>query len=189
MPNYYPLPGQEFVMPFGNVIKFENGQFEVSLRGDQLHINSASGTAGELLEFRRNVTKHLFNLALIAQRASGQDKSLPADEQVEFKDDRSITLEGGKYEIGIDLLGRLVALRYGEPWRQCVGDNLMFYLWSYACDMEDALRSAAHNVRTLDVLLNGEKNAATQASLCDIISQLQPIATESDVPIIKRILP
>ncbi len=38
---------------------------------------------------------------------------------------REISLLDGKYTILINSLGALSALRYGEPWRDLVGDNLV----------------------------------------------------------------
>ncbi len=38
---------------------------------------------------------------------------------------REISLLDGKYTILINDLGALSALRYGEPWRNLVGDNLV----------------------------------------------------------------
>ena len=38
---------------------------------------------------------------------------------------REISLAGGKYTVLINDLGALSALRYGESWRDLVGDNLV----------------------------------------------------------------
>lgn len=38
---------------------------------------------------------------------------------------REISLLDGKYTVLINDLGALSALRYGEPWRNLVGDNLV----------------------------------------------------------------
>lgn len=39
-----------------------------------------------------------------------------------------VTVGGGKYTVQQDANGRLTALRYGEPWRDCCGDGLIFAL-------------------------------------------------------------
>lgn len=39
----------------------------------------------------------------------------------------SITIADGKYTVQYDN-GRLTALRYGEPWRDLTGDNLIYWL-------------------------------------------------------------
>jgi hypothetical protein len=45
----------------------------------------------------------------------------------------SVTVGDGKYTVQHDASGRLVALRYGEPWRDCCGDGLIFTLaWELA---------------------------------------------------------
>lgn len=42
-----------------------------------------------------------------------------------------LSLEGGKYEVTYDA-GKLTAKRYGEEWRDCTGDNLMYFLFEAA---------------------------------------------------------
>jgi hypothetical protein len=39
-----------------------------------------------------------------------------------------VTIADGKYTVIQDETGRLRALRYGEEWRDCCGDNLVYYL-------------------------------------------------------------
>lgn len=39
-----------------------------------------------------------------------------------------VSVLGGKYTVVMDSEGRLSALRYGEPWRDCVGDGLILAL-------------------------------------------------------------
>lgn len=39
-----------------------------------------------------------------------------------------ISVDGGKYAVIQDAGGRLHATRYGEPWRDLVGDNLVLCL-------------------------------------------------------------
>lgn len=41
-----------------------------------------------------------------------------------------ITTIDGKYTVQMDEKGRLYALRYGEPWRDLVGDKLVLALAS-----------------------------------------------------------
>lgn len=45
-----------------------------------------------------------------------------------------ISVADGKYTVVQDASGRLSALRYGEPWRNLVGDNLVHAL---ACEVEE----------------------------------------------------
>lgn len=40
----------------------------------------------------------------------------------------NVSVADGKYTVKMSQAGRLHALRYGEPWRDCVGDNLIYYL-------------------------------------------------------------
>ena len=41
----------------------------------------------------------------------------------------------GKYTVLIEETGGTSALRYGKPWRDCVGDNLIYWL---AVELEEA---------------------------------------------------
>ena len=45
---------------------------------------------------------------------------------------RTVSLEGGKYEIIDHEDGRLEARRYGEPWRDLTGDKLVHSLFDFA---------------------------------------------------------
>lgn len=146
-------------------------------------INDAS--AMELIDFRASFTQRIFELAMQTHHSS--DKSLPADAQVEFAENASIQLADNKYEIGRTADGHVVALRYGEPWRDCVGDNLIAALLDYALSMEEASATAQDLARQIDIMLNGEANAAQSPSLCDIVSQLQGEYMKSDAPILKRL--
>ncbi len=49
-----------------------------------------------------------------------------------------VTVADGKYRVVMDVDG-LRALRYGEPWRDCVGDNLIYYLASTVQTLQDAI--------------------------------------------------
>lgn len=53
------------------------------------------------------------------------DQETPA---AEAKDDVLVVVDGGKYTVVIPANGGLHALRYGEPWRDLTGDNLVFNL-------------------------------------------------------------
>jgi hypothetical protein len=171
-----------------NTVKFEEGRFTVELSHDGfLRIESAPDvSASELLVFKRNLTQHLFSKALMADAIHsdvGADKMLPADEQVEFADDKSVVLDGGKYEVGRTADGRVVALRYGEPWRDCVGDNLVGEMLSLLLDYQDVNDDKFELVSKLDVLINGPV-AAPRPMLCDVVSQLESIvAQHNGIPI------
>lgn len=56
----------------------------------------------------------------------------------EAKDALRVSCGDGKYTVVQDAKGRLTALRHGEEWRDCIGDNLVLAL---AYDL-DAARSA-----------------------------------------------
>ncbi len=54
----------------------------------------------------------------------------------------NITVGSGKYTVVMDDKGYLSALRYGEPWRDCCGDNLVYALASEV----ESLRAALEKV-------------------------------------------
>lgn len=51
-----------------------------------------------------------------------------------MNDQLNVTVGNGKYTVIQDSDGRLRALRYGEEWRDCCGDNLVHAL---ACEVEN----------------------------------------------------
>lgn len=50
-----------------------------------------------------------------------------------------VTVENGKYTVKQDADGRLTALRYGEPWRDCCGDGLIYALAAEVESLRDLL--------------------------------------------------
>lgn len=55
----------------------------------------------------------------------------------------------GKYTLIQEADGRLHALRYGDPWRECVGDGLILAL---GCDLEAAKATVAEQGKTIDAM-------------------------------------
>lgn len=53
-----------------------------------------------------------------------------------------------KYTVVINDKGGLKALRYGEPWRDCCGDNLIFHL---ASELEEARKKLNSKVVKFDL--------------------------------------
>lgn len=66
---------------------------------------------------------------------------------------------GGKYTVVFGSDNRLHALRYGEEWRNCVGDNLIYYL---AVELEEARLKVAEL----------EKQLASHTIDCNAIGSL-----------------
>jgi hypothetical protein len=54
--------------------------------------------------------------------------------------------DGGKYTVTQDATGRLTALRYGEPWRDCCGDGLIYTLAAEVETLREELARVTHNV-------------------------------------------
>lgn len=44
--------------------------------------------------------------------------------------------DNGKYEIKRNTDGNLICLRYGEPWRDLTGDNLIYYMQARITELE-----------------------------------------------------
>jgi hypothetical protein len=52
-----------------------------------------------------------------------------------------ITLDNGKYEVVLSENGSsFEALRYGELWRDLVGDNLIYYMFLKIVEQEEEIR-------------------------------------------------
>jgi hypothetical protein len=56
--------------------------------------------------------------------------------------DFSVTVDHGKYTVIVYEKGRMVALRYGKPWRDLTGDNLVYWL---ATEVKTLRLAAAQN--------------------------------------------
>lgn len=74
----------------------------------------------------------------------------PAETQIE--------LNGGKYTYVFDQ-GKQYALRYGEPWRDLTGDNLVYWMAAKIQELE-AWRDAAFKAHpNLDLDIEAAKHA------------------------------
>ena len=62
-----------------------------------------------------------------------------------------VSLEGGKYEVIQSAEGRAYALRYGEPWRELVGDTLTLSMAYRIEELEAKLEKA---VEALEHMIN-----------------------------------
>lgn len=60
--------------------------------------------------------------------------------------EEKITLSDGKYIFFIDGALNLYCDRYGEPWRDFIGDNAVTALFRYARELEEQLRLASERV-------------------------------------------
>jgi hypothetical protein len=58
-----------------------------------------------------------------------------------------VTVGDGKYTVTQDASGRLTALRYGEPWRDCVGDGLICALAYEVNSLREQLARVTHNAK------------------------------------------
>lgn len=53
-----------------------------------------------------------------------------------------VTIRDGKYTVVLPVDGKLHALRYGQPWRDCVGDGLILSFAQEVERLRDALKLA-----------------------------------------------
>jgi hypothetical protein len=61
----------------------------------------------------------------------------------------NVSVASGKYNVIMEDGGKLHALRYGEPWRDCVGDNLIYFL---AAELEEARKEIIELNKTINAL-------------------------------------
>lgn len=76
----------------------------------------------------------------------------------------SITVADGKYTVQHENGANLRALRYGEPWRDLVGDNLVYWM---ACRIEE-LEKESHENWCAEVNTQGRYEEA-----CEHVKQLE----------------
>lgn len=72
-------------------------------------------SGGDLADFARTLEREVNQVMT----------NIVSDEQ---KDVLNVTVESGKYTVKQDASGRLTALRYGNTWRDCTGDKLIYAL-------------------------------------------------------------
>lgn len=81
--------------------------------------------------------------AQVSERFDGGDDVEWGEEESQFM--LRVDVGGGKYTVIQDDTGRLTALRYGEPWRDCCGDGLILAL---AYELEEARIQLAAKIST-----------------------------------------
>lgn len=60
----------------------------------------------------------------------------------------SVSVDNGKYEVDyID--GKLTAYRHGEPWRDCTGDNLVYWLAVELAEAREELEELKYRLEGL----------------------------------------
>ena len=186
-------------------IIFEN-KFAVSLTSHGNFRVEAVNNASlmDLVEFRKDINRHFFK-RLIEQPPKVVTKfpetkvstPLPADALVEIDEAESVqfsvvtdvsdgSISEAIIEIGPDAEGRLIATRNGEAWKDATQDRLVRSMYQYIRDLETGIASIEGLTRNLDVLLNGEANAAPSPSLCDLVSQCQ-FARGDGAPLLQRL--
>jgi len=81
----------------------------------------------------------------------------------------SVAAGGGKYTVTQEASGRLSASRYGEPWRDCTGDNLVLCL---AQDLSEALGEVARLKRARS---KAEEEMRAAPDEADLATELQKL--------------
>ena len=75
------------------------------------------------------------------------EQPTPADR---YTDSLCVTVGDGKYTVKQDVTGRLTALRYGEPWRDCCGDGLIYTLAAEVDMLREQLARVTPNAKLTD---------------------------------------
>lgn len=75
-----------------------------------------------------------------------------------------ITVADGKYRVIQDEQGNLKAYRYGEEWRDCTGDGLIYSLASEIDDLREALKEVEKNEKKRSVM----ETIETAKVFCDM---------------------
>lgn len=79
---------------------------------------------------------------------------IPASSDIAKKLRLNVTVGDGKYTVQMHDDGVLVALRYGQPWRECIGDNLILALASEVESLTLANASRDKEIERLKRRLN-----------------------------------
>lgn len=66
-----------------------------------------------------------------------------------------VSVNDGKYTVVLGDVGELSALRYGEPWRDLTGDNLIYFL---ALELDEARDIIRHYEDLLDAFQEAQEN-------------------------------
>lgn len=77
----------------------------------------------------------------------------------------SVTVADGKYTVLQDEFGRLSALRYGEQWRNCVGDGLVLALAQEVRKLEDLYKKDVSSVAVSALITETECEESYQKLL------------------------
>jgi hypothetical protein len=62
----------------------------------------------------------------------------------------NVTIADGKYTVRQASNGRVFALRYGEPWRDCTGDGLIFRLAEEIQDLREKLEASEKQINQIE---------------------------------------
>lgn len=77
-----------------------------------------------------------------------------------------VTIEHGKYTVVMEKDGRLHALRHGEPWRDCVGDNLIYALAAEVQNLREAMHKINSTVYATGVNVGSDEYFAIRDLCC-----------------------
>lgn len=78
----------------------------------------------------------------------------------------NVTVGDGKYTVIQDATGRMSALRYGEMWRDCCGDGLIYTLAAEVQNLRDKLAVTDKIVAELERVLNAIPECGAHGSRC-----------------------
>ena len=83
-----------------------------------------------------------------------------------------VTVEDGKYTVIQEKSGRLMALRYGQPWRDCNGDGLIHAL---AYEVDELRKERDQIAKLIGVHPGGPELLVVIERLCEAVQAWKSI--------------
>lgn len=78
----------------------------------------------------------------------------------------NVSVDDGKYTVVQGSDGSLKVLRYGKKWRNCSGDNLIFFLASELEEAQTKLAKVKATIKLADEWSADQSNGITTGSVC-----------------------
>jgi len=92
----------------------------------------------------------------------------------------TVSVAEGKYTVVQDAEGRLTALRYGEPWRDCCGDGLIHALASEVENLREKLADATK------AIVDSSAAGTTKAGKIRLSLDLTPAAKDKLEELVRK---
>jgi len=104
----------------------------------------------KLIQKTHSTGDHMIRKDELAKASENLERTIKKKQYEKVKEDSTlkdrceyyIELEGGKYTVYQEKGGALKALRYGEPWQDLCGNNLVFYLMVELIEAKEKINNA-----------------------------------------------